>query len=225
MKINKEYREGGFFSNSQDKFSDMEGAGSGINTAFANQGFLKTKGAALRREKRYLKKLEREGKLNQQGPRSADRLEYLKKVQRDRFKKGAGAAALAAGAALAAPAVAGALGGGATVAAPTAATAATGAGTTAATGAGTSGLAGAATKATLGDRILKALKIGKAGKDLFTPVQPTPEQEADLMEGVEEAGGGSGEFGMRVLKKGQKKRDKNKEAMLIRALLGAKLQA
>ena len=224
MKINKEYREGGFFSNSQDKFSDMEGAGSGINTAFANQGFLKTKGAALRREKRYLKKLEREGKLNQQGPRSADRLEYLKKVQRDRFKKGAGAAALAAGAALAAPAVAGALGGGATVAAPTAATAATGAGTTAATGAGTSGLAGAATKATLGDRILKALKIGKAGKDLFTPVQPTPEQEADLMEGVDEAGM-FGEFGMRVLKKGQKKRDKNKEAMLIRALLGAKLQA
>ena len=217
MKINKEYREGGFFSNSQDKFSDMEGAGSGINTAFANQGFLKTKGAALRREKRYLKKLEREGKLNQQGPRSADRLEYLKKVQRDRFKKGAGAAALAAGAALAAPAVAGALGGGATVAAPTAATAAT--------GAGTSGLAGAATKATLGDRILKLLKIGKAGKELIAPVQPTPEQEADLMEGVEEAGGGSGEFGMRVLKKGQKKRDKNKEAMLIRALLGAKLQA
>ena len=217
MKINKEYREGGFFSNSQDKFSDMEGAGSGINTAFANQGFLKTKGAALRREKRYLKKLEREGKLNQQGPRSADRLEYLKKVQRDRIKKGAGAAALAAGAALAAPAVAGALGGGATVAAPTAATAAT--------GAGTSGLAGAATKATLGDRILKLLKIGKAGKELIAPVQPTPEQEADLMEGVEEAGGGSGEFGMRVLKKGQKKRDKNKEAMLIRALLGAKLQA
>lgn len=216
MKINKEYREGGFFSNSQDKFSDMEGAGSGINTAFANQGFLKTKGAALRREKRYLKKLEREGKLNQQGPRSADRLEYLKKVQRDRIKKGAGAAALAAGAALAAPAVAGALGGGATVAAPTAATAAT--------GAGTSGLAGAATKATLGDRILKLLKIGKAGKELIAPVQPTPEQEADLMEGVDEAGM-FGEFGMRVLKKGQKKRDKNKEAMLIRALLGAKLQA
>ena len=229
MKINKEYRKGGFFSNSQDKFSDMEGAGSGINTAFANQGFLKTKGAALRREKRYLKKLERQGKLNQQGPRSADRLEYLKKVQRDRIKKGAGAAALAAGAALAAPAVAGALGGGATVAAPTAATAATGAGTTAATtaatGAGASGLAGAATKATFGDKLLKLLKIGKAGKELIAPVQPTPEQEADLMEGVEEAGGGSGELGMRILKKGQKKRDKNKEAMLIRALLGAKLQA
>tara|TARA_R100001224_G_scaffold33131_2_gene18525 strand:+ start:1020 stop:1670 length:651 start_codon:yes stop_codon:yes gene_type:complete len=216
MKINKEYRKGGFFTNSQDKFSDMEGAGSGINTAFGNQGFLRTKGSALRKEKRYLKKLERQGKLNEEGPRSADRLEYLKKLQRDRIKKGAGAAALAAGAVLAAPAVAGALGGGATVAAPTAATAST--------GAGTSGLAGAATKATLGDKILKALKIGKAGKDLFTPVQPTPEQEADLMEGVDEAGM-FGEFGMRVLKKGQKKRDKNKEAMLIRALLGAKLQA
>jgi hypothetical protein len=115
----------------------------------------------------------------------------LKKVQRDRIKKGAGAAALAAGAALAAPAVAGALGGGATVAAPTAATAATGAGTTAATtaatGAGASGLAGAATKATFGDKLLKLLKIGKAGKELIAPVQPTPEQEADLMEGVEEA--------------------------------------
>ena len=217
MKINKEYRKGGFSSNSQDKFSDMEGAGSGINTAFANQGFLKTKGAALRREKRYLKKLEREGKLNQQGPRSADRLEYLKKVQRDRIKKGAGAAALAAGAALAAPAVAGALGGGATVVAPTAATATT--------GAGASGLAGAATKATLGDKILKGLKIAKAGKELVAPVQPTPEQEEEIMEGDFGQPDMFGEFGMRVLKKGQKKRDKNKEAMLIRALLGAKLQA
>ena len=122
---------------------------------------------------------------------------------------------------LAAPAVAGALGGGATVAAPTAATAATGAGTA---GAGASGLAGAATKATFGDKLLKLLKIGKAGKDLVAPVQPTPEQEADLMEGVDEAGM-FGEFGMRVLKKGQKKKDKNKEAMLIRALLGAKLPA
>ena len=43
MKINKEYRKGGFFGNSQDKFSDMEGAGSGINTAF-NQWVLKNQG-------------------------------------------------------------------------------------------------------------------------------------------------------------------------------------
>ena len=96
------YRRGGFFGNSQDKFSDMEGAGQGINMAFASQGRGAGrglgKGAALRREKRYLKKLERQGKLNEEGPRSADRLDYLKKVQRDRIKKGVGAAALAAGA-------------------------------------------------------------------------------------------------------------------------------
>ena len=103
MKINKEYRKGGFFGNSQDKFSDMEGAGSGINTAFKGMGPFAGKGSALRKEKRYLKKLERQGKLNEDGPRSADRLEYLKKVQRDRIKKGAGAAALAAGAAIGAP--------------------------------------------------------------------------------------------------------------------------
>mgnify|MGYP003133365313 FL=1 len=228
MKINKEYRKGGFFSNSQDKFSDMEGAGSGINTAFGNQGFLRTKGSALRKEKRYLKKLERQGKLNEEGPRSADRLEYLKKVQRDRIKKGAGAAALAAGAVLAAPAVAGALGGAGAAAGGAGAASAAGAGAAGAgaagAGAGASGLAGAATKATLGDKILKGLKIAKAGKELVAPVQPTAEQEEDLMEGVDEAGM-FGELGMRILKKGQKKKDKNKEAMLIRALLGAKLQA
>ena len=95
------YRRGGFFGNSQDKFSDMEGAGQGINMAYKSQGKfpgLGGQGAALRREKRYLKKLERQGKLNEEGPRSADRLDYLKKVQRDRIKKGVGAAALAAGA-------------------------------------------------------------------------------------------------------------------------------
>ena len=105
------YRRGGFFGNSQDKFSDMEGAGQGINMAFGSQGRGPGrglgKGAALRREKRYLKKLERQGKLNEEGPRSADRLDYLKKVQRDRIKKGVGAAALAAGAAVGGAALAG----------------------------------------------------------------------------------------------------------------------
>ena len=101
MKMNKHYRKGGFFGNSQAKFADMEGAGQGINMAYKSQGAfpgLGGQGAALRREKRYLKKLERQGKLNEEGPRSADRLDYLKKVQRDRIKKGVGAAALAAGA-------------------------------------------------------------------------------------------------------------------------------
>ena len=80
----------------------MAGAGQGVNMAFKSQGKfpgLGGQGAALRREKRYLKKLDRQGKLNDEGPRSADRLDYLKKVQRDRIKKGVGAAALAAGAA------------------------------------------------------------------------------------------------------------------------------
>ena len=161
MKMNKKYRKGGFFGNSQDKFSDMEGAGQGINMAFASQGRGPGrglgKGAALRREKRYLKKLERQGKLNEEGPRSADRLDYLKKVQRDRIKKGVGAGALAAGAVLAAPAVAGALSG--------AGAGAAGAGAAGAAGGGASGVAGAA-----GAGKLAGLKtaIGKSGAaDLF----------------------------------------------------------
>ena len=77
--------------------------------AFANRGFLKGKGAALRREKRYLKKLERQGKLNEYGTQSADRLDYLRNVQKDRAKKGIAAGALAAGLAFGGPALAGAI--------------------------------------------------------------------------------------------------------------------
>lgn len=102
MNVQKEYKRGGFFGNSQDRFSDMEGAGKGIN--MTNKGFLGGKGSALRKEKRYLKKLERKGMLNDYGPQSMDRLNYLKKVQKDRFKKIAGGAALAAGAVLGGPA-------------------------------------------------------------------------------------------------------------------------
>ena len=211
MKINKEYRKGGFFGNSQDKFSDMEGAGSGINTAFKGMGPFAGKGSALRREKRYLKKLERQGKLNEEGPRSADRLEYLKKVQRDRIKKGVGGAALAAGAAIGAPALIGAVQSG-------------------------GGLAGLASQAGSGlksfkalkgaDKLKKILDLGKKGSQIKEMVESfSPEQEEEIMEGDFGQPGMFGEFGMRVLKKGQKKRDKNKEAMLIRALLGAKLQA
>ena len=79
----------------------MEEANKGINMAYGGPNLFGrpgTQGRALRKEKRYLKKLERQGKLNEEGPRSADRLDYLKKVQRDRIKKGVGAAALAAGA-------------------------------------------------------------------------------------------------------------------------------
>jgi len=109
MQVTKEYKRGGFFGNSQAKYADMEGAGRGINMAYANRGLLKTKGAALRREKRHLKKLERQGKLNEYGTQSADRLDYLRNVQKDRAKKGIAAGALAAGAAFGAPALAGAV--------------------------------------------------------------------------------------------------------------------
>lgn len=113
MNVQKEYRRGGFFGSSQDRFSDMEGAGKGVNMAFGSRGILGGnlggKGRALRREKRYLKKLDRQGKLNEYGPQSGDRLDYLRNVQKDRFKKLAGGAALAAGAAFGAPALAGAV--------------------------------------------------------------------------------------------------------------------
>lgn len=109
MQVTKKYRAGGFFGNSQAKFADMEGAGRGINMAYANRGFLKGKGAALRREKRYLKKLERQGKLNEYGPQSADRLDYLRNVQKDRAKKGVAAGAIAAGLAFGGPAALSAL--------------------------------------------------------------------------------------------------------------------
>ena len=211
MKINKEYRKGGFFSNSQDKFSDMEGAGSGINTAFKGMGPFAGKGSALRKEKRYLKKLERQGKLNEEGPRSADRLEYLKKVQRDRMKKGAGGAALAAGAAFGAPALVSAV-------------------------KSAGGLSGLASQVGSGLQSFKALKgvdklkkifdLGKKGSQVKEMVESfSPEQEEEIMEGDFGQPDKFAEFGMRVLKKGQDKRDKNKEAMLIRALLGAKLPA
>ena len=109
MKPIKQYRRGGgFFGNSQDKFSDMAGSQFGINMAYGDRNIFgrKRKGQALRREKRYLKKLERQGKLNSSGPQSAERLEYLRSVQKDRAKKGVAAAAIAAGAAFGAPALA-----------------------------------------------------------------------------------------------------------------------
>jgi len=81
--------------------------------AFANRGLFNTKGSALRQEKRYLKKLEREGRLNEYGPQSADRLEYLRNVQKDRAKKGIAAGALAAGLAFGGPAALSAIKGGA----------------------------------------------------------------------------------------------------------------
>lgn len=146
--------------NSEERFKDHAGAGQGINMAYKSQGRfpgLGGKGAAIRREKRYLKKLDRQGKLNEEGPRSADRLDYLRKLQKDRYKKYVGANALIGGAILAAPALIAGAG-----AAGAAGAGAAGAG---AAGAGASGVAGAA-----GAGKLAGLKtaIGKSGAaDLF----------------------------------------------------------
>jgi hypothetical protein len=108
------YKKGGFlkkfFGNSQDKFSDMAGAGGGIDMSFKGRGPFAGKGSALRREKRQLKKLEKQGKLGEEG---GDRLDYLRNVQKDRAKKIGATAALTAGAAFGASALAGGLGAGA----------------------------------------------------------------------------------------------------------------
>ena len=127
MKV--KYADGGkFLMNSEKKFQDMAGAGSGINMAYADRGrpfggklrklnalhYLGggDKGRAIRQEKRYLKKLERQGKLNEYGTQSQDRLDYLKSLQKHRAKKAAAgvgaAAALGAGIAFG-PAAVGAL--------------------------------------------------------------------------------------------------------------------
>ena len=156
MQVTRQYKAGGFFGNSQAKFSDMEGAGGGINMGYANRGLLKTKGAALRREKRHLKQLERQGKLNEYGTQSADRLDYLRNVQKDRAKKGIAAGALAAGAAFGAPALVGAV-------------------------KGAGGLAGIA--GNLGGKGLlkgatKAVGNIQKGKEIFDAL--TPDQEAQI---------------------------------------------
>lgn len=104
----KKRKEGkGFFGNSQAKFADMEGAEGGIDMRFKGGGPFAGKGSALRREKRALKRAQRRGQLGEDG---ADRLDYLRSVQKDRAKKAVGAGALAAGAAFGGAALAGKLG-------------------------------------------------------------------------------------------------------------------
>jgi len=96
MQVRKEYKSGGFFSNSQDRFSHMAGS----------------KGGFDRKEFRDLRRRKRRGE-SLSGP-EGQRLQFMQNVRKDRFKKGLGAAALGGAAALAAPALlsnVGALGG------------------------------------------------------------------------------------------------------------------
>lgn len=252
MQVTKKYAGGGLLSNSFEKFDDMAGAEGPIGSGYAKNRFgFGTKGGALRREKRALKKSLKSGLKGPAAEKYQDRLDYLKKVQGHRAKKVgaaigtaaliAGTAGLATGAIGAGAAGAGAAGAGAGAAgaagagAGAAGAGAAGAGA-AAGGAGAAGLAGggAGTAATFGDKILKGLKIAKAGKDLVTP---TPEQQEQI---------DTGNFGqpdqflnyggkMRLMKKdglvgGQKRLDKNNDGRLtredfeiLRAMLGARL--
>ena len=187
MRVSKTYAGGGLLSNSFEKFDDMAGASGPIGSSYAKNRFgFGTKGGALRREKRAIKKSLAGGMQGPAAENYQDRLDYLKKVQGHRAKKvGAaiGTAALVAGTAgLATGAIgAGAAGAGGAGAAGAGAGAA-GAGAGAAAGGGAAGLAGggAGTAATFGDKILKGLKIAKAGKDLVTP---TPEQQEQVDSG------------------------------------------
>ena len=209
MKINKEYRRGGFFGNSQNKFKDMAGADGGINMAFKGIGPFAGKGSALRREKRWLKKLERQGRLNEAGSQSQDRLDYLRNVQKDRAKKAVGAGALAAGAAFGAPAlIAGIKGAGAGAAA---------------------GKAGAAASKGFGKKAgqflfknrkaLGSLFGGVGGGNTQAASQYSPEEQEQAMEGNFGQPGYYGEDGMRIYPN----RVDAEDLAILRAMLGARL--
>lgn len=166
--------------NSEEKFEDMKGARGGVNMAYADKGVfgLGGKGRAIRKEKRYLKGLAKDGDLNQT---QQERLDYLKKMQGHRTAKiGAG---LAAGAAIGfgGAALAGSLGG----SAATTTAAATGAGATG-TGAAT-GTAAAKGGAGLFGKLFKGAKRASEAKNIYknlTPEQIAAEEQAlenDLM--------------------------------------------
>lgn len=185
--------------------------------AFGRPGvFGKGKGRALRAEKRYLKRLARQGKLNEAGPQSQERLDYLRNVQKDRAKKIGIGAGLAAGAAFGAPALAGAI--------------------------KAKGGLGAALQGLKGKGILqKASKLGnlfggRKGGNTQAASQFSPEQQQQAMEGNFGQPDMYGENGMRIYPGGgrlignQKRLDENnngrldaEDFRLLRAMLGARL--
>ena len=213
MKINKEYRRGGFFGRSQDKFEDKSGSGGGINMAFKGHGPFAGKGSALRREKRWLKKLERQGRLNEAGSQSQERLDYLRNVQKDRAKKIGAAGALAAGAAFGAPALAGAI--------------------------KAKGGLGAALKGLKGKGIFQKIQkaqnlgnlfgIGGGGGNTQAASQFSPEQQQQAMEGnfgqpdIGYARGGRLVGNQKRLDENNNGRLDAEDFRLLRAMLGARL--
>ena len=208
------------------------------------KGFLGGKGSALRKEKRYLKKLDRQGKLNEYGPQSMDRLDYLKNVQKDRAKKGIAAGALAAGAVLGGPAALAAI---KSQGAAAAGAKAAGAGAKKGGLKALLDLFGKAKKARNAQQALGESGFFKGmGETPGSDVYGAPGMDIDNMElgeidefGNDEEefdyGGPGGKYGMRILKEGglvggQKRLDKNNDGRLsredfelLRAMFGAKL--
>jgi len=287
MQVTKKYAGGGLLSNSFEKFDDMAGAEGPIGSSYAKNRFgFGTKGGALRREKRALKKSLESGLKGPAAKKYQDRLDYLKKVQGHRAKKigaAVGTAALIAGTAGLATGAIGAGAAGAGAAGAGAGAAGAGAAGTAATTAGGAGLSGLASKAgslLKSDGAKKALdlasKISKGsnlpanfggtqqqpmqslGATPFQMPQPgglmapaanvgegvLPIQEFDQPEENFDDGSGfdlmgmlqqygnyyTGAKGVKILKGGQKKLDKNRDGKitaedfkLLRAMLGARL--
>lgn len=182
MQVTKQYKRGGFFGNSQAKFSHMAGADGGFN----------------RKEFRDLRRRKRRGE--SLSGTEGQRLNYMKNVRKDRFKKGlAGAALAGTAAAVAGPAALAALKASKTAklakAGAEAAKAASGAAkaTAGATKAkGVSGLASKAGSLLKSDGAKKALdlasKISKGsnlpanfGQTQSAPVQPLPTMQIPNM--------------------------------------------
>lgn len=222
MNVQKDYKLGGFFGNSQDKFSHMAGA---------EGGFDRKKFRELRRAKRKGTSL---------SGQDAQALEYMKKVRGDRVKKAImGGAAAATGLA--------ALGGAAGMAGGVSKI---GAGLgklkTAAQAGKFKGFLGKAKKAQealAGSGFFKGTgsataDSGQYGGAPATEIEDMELGEIDEFENDEEEfdyGGPGGKYGMRILKEGglvggQRRLDKNNDGRLsredfelLRAMFGAKL--
>ena len=225
MNVQKDYKLGGFFGNSQDKFSHMAGA---------ERGFDRKKFRELRRAKRKGTSL---------SGQDAQDLEYMKKVRGDRMKKAImGGAAAATGLA--------ALGGAAGMAGGVSKI---GAGLgklkTAAQAGKFKGLFGKLKKAKSAQEALSdsgffrgtgsdTANSGQYGGAPATEIEDMELGEIDEFGNDEEEfdyGGPGGKYGMRILKQGglvggQKRLDKNNDGRLsredfelLRAMFGAKL--
>ena len=193
MQVTKKYKAGGFFGNSQDKFSHMAGA---------EAGFDRKKFRELRRKKRRGESL---------SGVEGQRLQYMKSVRGDRIKKGiAGAALAGTAAAVAGPAISAKL---------AAKTGAKGLAGLAGKGTTTAGKFGKL-KSLFG-KAKKVKRVADEIQDFRENL--TPEQEQQIDEGNFGQPDMYGKYGMRVLKDGGMMQFNPTEREILMAMLGAKL--